>query len=101
MITVTGSAPAQLVTVAVPGVQGPRGLPGPAGPQGESGDLSYVHNQATPSSTWTITHNLGKYPAVTIVDSANDQVGGEVNFPSVNQVIVSFSAAFSGRAFLS
>lgn len=62
--------------------------------------LGYVFTQSTPSATWTINHDLNKYPSVSIVDSANDEVIGEVNYTSTTQVVVSFSAAFSGKAFL-
>lgn len=62
--------------------------------------LGYVFVQSTPSATWTINHDLNKYPSVSIVDSANDEVIGEVNYTSTTQVVVSFSAAFSGKAFL-
>jgi N-acetylneuraminic acid mutarotase len=60
----------------------------------------YVHTQTIAAAVWTIVHNLGKYPSVSIVDSANDEVIGEVNYTNVNQVVVTFSAAFSGKAFL-
>jgi hypothetical protein len=60
----------------------------------------YVHIQSIPATVWTIDHNLGKYPAVSIVDSANDEVMSEVNYTSTNQVVLTFSAAFSGKAFL-
>lgn len=69
----------------------------------EAGDFvseSYTHTQASAAATWTITHNLGKYPSVTIVDSGGDQVLGEVEYTSVNQLVVSFSAAFAGKAYL-
>jgi hypothetical protein len=62
--------------------------------------LGYVFVQSTPSATWTINHDLNKYPSVSIVDSANDEVIGEVNYTSTTQVVISFSAAFSGKAFL-
>ena len=61
---------------------------------------AYVHIQSTPAAVWTINHNLGKYPAVSIVDSANDEVMSEVNYTSTNHVVLTFSAAFSGKAFL-
>jgi hypothetical protein len=60
----------------------------------------YVHDQATPSSLWTITHNLGGFPAVSVVDSANQVGFGEVTYLSVNQLQISFSAGFSGKAYL-
>ena len=60
----------------------------------------YTHNQAVPSSVWTIAHNMGKNPSVSIVDSAGDEVVGQVIHTSLNQVVISFTAAFSGKAYL-
>jgi len=62
--------------------------------------LGYVFTQSTPAAVWTINHDLEKYPAVSIVDSANDEVIGEVHYTSTSQVVITFSAAFSGKAFL-
>jgi hypothetical protein len=61
----------------------------------------YVHNQATPSSTWTINHNLGGQPNATVIDSAGNVVEGEITYPSANTMVLSFSGAFSGTAYLS
>lgn len=63
-------------------------------------DYAYIHNQLAPSSTWIVDHNLGKYPSVTIVDSSNAEVVGEVFFDSSNRVTLTFSAAFSGKAYI-
>ncbi len=60
----------------------------------------YVHTQGSASTTWVITHSLGGYPSVTIVDSAKTHVFGEVQYDSTTQITVSFSAAFSGYAYL-
>src|SRR4051794_35319013 len=62
---------------------------------------TYVFTQGSPSASWTITHNLGYYPAVTVVDSSGNEVEGSVQYLSINQVRVTFSAAFSGSAYLS
>jgi hypothetical protein len=60
----------------------------------------YIHRQNVASDTWTITHNLQGYPAVTVVDSA-DTVGlGMLSYTSENELVMSFSAAFSGKAYL-
>ena len=64
-----------------------------------TGDKTYVHTQATASAEWTITHSLGKYPAVSVVDSAGNVVVGEVTYIDVNALIVCFTAIFSGKAF--
>ena len=71
---------------------------GPPGPPGKV--ETYIHNQTTPSATWTITHGLGRYPAVTIVDSAGRVVMGDVSYTDDNTVTIAFGAAFSGRAYL-
>jgi hypothetical protein len=71
------------------------------GDKGDVGsDLNYVHNQSVAESEWLITHNLDKYPSVTIVDSTNDECEGNVLHVSTNQVLITFSAPFAGRAFL-
>lgn len=61
---------------------------------------SFIHSQMVSASEWVITHNLGKYPSVTIVDSANTTVVGEVEYITTNELKVSFNAAFSGKAYL-
>ena len=85
------------------GPAGPSGPTGPTGPQGPSGAAvtSYVHAQASPSASWVVTHNLGMYPNVLVVDSAASVVEGEIVYNSVNQLTLTFAAAFSGSAYLS
>lgn len=63
-------------------------------------DKSYTHNQISPANIWTITHNLNKYPAITITDSSGNVVVGDTNYESVDKVTLSFTAAFAGKAFL-
>lgn len=60
----------------------------------------HVHTQASPSTSWVITHTLGGKPSVTVVDSADTMVIGEVTYNSNTQVTVEFTAAFSGYAYL-
>ena len=63
------------------------------------GDKNYVHVQNTPSSTWTASHNLGKKPAVVVVDSADEVVHGEITYVDDNNITLTFVGAFSGRAY--
>ena len=77
------------------------GAKGDKGDKGDTGtDVNYQHDQAIAASSWSISHNLGKYPSVTVVDSAGDVVVGEVNYVNNNSVTITFSSAFSGKAFL-
>ena len=66
---------------------------------GVSLDANYVYVQTSPSATWVITHNLNKYCSVTVVDSADNIVFGDVLYNSLNQVTLTFAGAFSGKAF--
>jgi hypothetical protein len=63
-------------------------------------DVFYSFDQLTPSDNWTITHGLNKFPSVTIVDSSGNIVIGDVRYISYNELEVSFSAGFSGKAYL-
>ena len=59
-----------------------------------------THTQRVASSTWTVTHNLNKFPSVTIVDSNEEQIFGVVDYQSANTIVLTFSAAISGKAYL-
>lgn len=62
-------------------------------------DKNFVFTQNVPSALWVVTHNLNKYPAVSIVDSANTSVYSEIDYNSLNQVTLTFKSPFSGKAF--
>jgi hypothetical protein len=62
-------------------------------------DKNYVHTQSSSSATWVVTHNLNKNASVTVVDSAGTVVIGQVDYDSLNQVTLTFSGAFSGKAY--
>ncbi len=81
-----------------PGAPGTPGIPGPPGPPGPAGDTPYVHEQPVPDVVWVVAHGLGRIPAVTVIDSAGEEVDGEVVHLSVNRLELRFTAAFSGRA---
>lgn len=61
----------------------------------------YVHDQVAPSANWVIEHHLDKYPSVTIVDSGQNAVIGDIEYVSKDRIDLKFSSAFSGRALLS
>jgi hypothetical protein len=51
-------------------------------------------------NVWQITHNLGKYPSVTIVDTANSVIYGEVRYVDLNNVTITFASSVTGRAHI-
>lgn len=63
-------------------------------------DKNYIHYQNTASNLWIINHNLNKYPAVNVVDSAGNEVVGDVEYIDVNNLKITFTGAFKGRANL-
>lgn len=65
-----------------------------------SSNTSYVHDQAQPSSIWTINHPLNKKPSVTITDTAGTVVEGNVIINDNNQIVIEFNFPFSGKAIL-
>lgn len=76
--------------------------PGPQGPQGQFqvGDVAYTHIQAVSSATWTINHNLGFNPTAVVLDSAGTQCEGAFSYPTVNQMVITFTAPFTGTAYV-
>lgn len=67
---------------------------------GAGSDAKYVHDQAIPSATWNITHSLGKYPSVTVVDSAGSVVEGEISYTDANSLVLTFVGGFAGKAYM-
>jgi hypothetical protein len=74
------------ITVAAPGPQGPAG--------------AYTHTQSVSSATWTINHNLGFNPVAVVLDSAGTQCEGAITYPTVNQMVITFTGAFTGVAYI-
>ena len=64
------------------------------------GDLSFIYEQITPATTWVIEHNLGKFPSISVIDTANTVVTGEYTYNNINKVTLTFSAGFAGTAYL-
>ena len=62
-------------------------------------DKNFVYTQAVSSDVWEIQHNLDKYPSITIVDSGNSVVIGEIVYIDKNNVRITFTSAFSGKAY--
>jgi hypothetical protein len=65
------------------------------------GRVSYEHIQDEVSNTWVVAHNLGFKPNVTVQDSAGSIYEGEISYTTSDSLTITFSSAFSGKAFLS
>lgn len=80
----------------------PAGPTGPQGPPGRDGlTTSFAYEQITPSSSWAINHNMNFFPNVTVVDSAGSDVVGSISYVNQDNLVITFSAPFGGKAYLS
>jgi hypothetical protein len=100
-ITVTGGP--SLTITAQPQVEveivqaGVQGAPGPQGAPGQSA-ASYEHLQALAADVWTVNHNLGLRPAVTVLSPGGLEVEASVTHISVNQTVITFVTPQAGSA---
>ena len=68
-------------------------------------DVHYVHDQQSASTTWTIAHNLGKFPSVSLKFSTGAEFNntgalGGVTYTDSNNLTINLAAAESGVAYL-
>ena len=89
-------APTRASSVVIVTAAGPQG---PAGPKPVGG---YTHVQATPSTVWTIQHNLG-YSVSPVVLDPDGQVtfGWKPAWSNKDTLILTFPVAFAGTAHVS
>lgn len=93
------------VSVKQPSLQNTIVIPRPTtsvsikGVTGGGGDAHYTHVQGTAEATWEVTHNLNKRASVTVVDSTDNVVIGEIEYLTMNSVRLKFAGAFSGKAY--
>ena len=64
-------------------------------------DKTYIHTQGSASTTWSVSHSLGKFPSVTVVDINNVQGYGVVTHTNENNLTVTFPAGSpaAGKAY--
>ena len=61
-------------------------------------DFTYNrNNNGGASTTWSIQHNLNKFPSVTTVDSSGNEVFGDIRHININSFTITFTSSFSGK----
>jgi len=58
-----------------------------------------TYSQSFNASVVVVAHNLGKFPSVTVINSAGDEVEGSVVHNSQNQLTLTFSGSFVGTVY--
>ena len=66
----------------------------------ESLAKTFVYEQGIASDEWVIEHNLNKNPAVSVVDSAGNEIIASVQYIDENTVVIKMNGAFKGKAYL-
>jgi hypothetical protein len=63
-------------------------------------DETFIFDQITGSNSWAITHNLNKYPSVTVVNTSDEEVKGGVSYTDSNSLTIDFQTNIAGKAYL-
>ena len=63
-------------------------------------DKNFLYEQETPASVWTIQHNLGKYPSVTLLDTGGVVMLGDIKHIDMSTVEITFVTEITGKALL-
>ena len=64
------------------------------------GDKTHTHTQLTAQNVWYVNHALGKYPSVTVVDTGENVVIGDIQYLNANQLTITFASAVAGKAYV-
>jgi hypothetical protein len=67
---------------------------------GSSSGVAYQHNQVSAAGVWTINHNLGFRPSVSILDTGGNEIEADVRHTSTNQLVIYFAIPLAGVARL-
>lgn len=70
-------------------------------PTAPTAGVNYVHQQPVPSADWTVNHNLGFSPNVTIISDAGDELEGDIDYTDLNTLHLVFLSPVAGTAYLS
>jgi hypothetical protein len=65
---------------------------------GVGADKTYVHTQVAPSTSWTVPHNLNKYPTVAVTDGSHVVVMATITHNSTTQCTITTVQASTGYA---
>ena len=66
----------------------------------KTGDKHYEHVQGVANATWNVAHNLNKFPSVMVIDSSDNEVIGDITYTDNNNLVITFTAIFSGKAYM-
>lgn len=59
-----------------------------------------IHTQGSSSDLWTVAHNMGKYPSVTVVNTSKSTIEALVTYADENNLVISVTPASAGYAYM-
>lgn len=62
--------------------------------------VRFVYTQNAPSNEWTINHNLGFFPNITVLDNQNRLLEVYIEYLNINTAKIVMNSACSGVAYL-
>lgn len=65
-----------------------------------SSETTFVWPQNNPLATWTVPHNLNRFPCVSVVDPAGFKIQPDVLYVDENVVQIIHATAIAGTAYL-
>jgi hypothetical protein len=66
----------------------------------DQADKHFTFNQATPANPWNVTHNLNKFPSVTVALPSGQVGQADVTYIDENNLTITFAGAESGKAYM-
>lgn len=87
-----------LLSTGPQGIQGPKGDKGDKGDAGTGGDSSFLFTQSSPASSWTVPHNMGRYPHIDYISNDGKAWIADVEHVDLNSSVLTFPAPTSGKA---
>jgi hypothetical protein len=66
----------------------------------DDGDKTFVYVQASAANPWNISHNLNKFPSVSMVLSTGQAGIADVTYIDENNLTITFSGDESGKAYI-
>lgn len=71
-----------------------------SGGGGGGGSVSFEYDQTIAAATWNISHGMGGYPSVLVIDASGQELIAEVHYPDDDTVVVIHGQPYSGTAYL-
>ncbi|MES2948678.1 MAG: hypothetical protein V4858_09060 [Pseudomonadota bacterium] len=91
-----GKPPTVVVTALFEMMRGPQGVPGTPG---GAGGATYTHTQSIALAVWTVAHNLGRFPSITITDPLGRVIVPDVEYLDNNLVQITHGLPLAGFAY--